>query len=93
MRDFDIIHSETYGFKSFDFWEEGSCVGVCYELALEKLKTLYPNKHIDSCDYFGLYVFDENDDLITQYSTGRMGIGSLAMRNDITKEVFPLFSN
>lgn len=85
--------SKTPEYKPFDFWDTDSRIQLCYEFALERLKTLYPDKFIDSCDCFGLYILDDNDEVIAQYTTGRMGVGPLAMRNENTKDIYPLCQN
>lgn len=84
-------HYSTSEYKYFDFWDTGSRIQLCYESAIEKLRTLYPDKSIDSCDCFGLYVLNEDDYPLMQYSTGRTDDGTLAIRDETTKEVFPLY--
>lgn len=83
--------SKTPEYKPFDFWDTDSRIQLCYEFALERLKTLYPDKFIDSCDCIGLYIFDDTDALLTQHSTGYTDDGTLAIRDETTKEVFPLY--
>lgn len=78
-------------YRHFDFHDTDPYIGMCHDLAYEKLEELYPKYNVDSCDCFGLYIFDKNANTIAQYSTGRLGkIGPLAMRNELTEEVIPL---
>ena len=87
-------YSKMFEYKSFDFFDTDPCIELCYELAYEQLEKFYLDKKIDSCDCFGLYIFDKNSDYVVQYTTGRLGkVGPLAMRNESTKEVFVLCQN
>lgn len=80
-------------YRLFDFYDTDSYIELCHDLAYIKLEELYPKCKVDSCDCFGLYVIDETFSVVTQFSTGRLGgIGPLAMRNEITKEVTILLS-
>lgn len=86
-------YSKILEYKPFDFWDADSYITLCFELAQKKLKELYQGKRLDSCDCYGLYILDNNDEVIAQYTTGRMGVGPLAMRNENTKEIYPLCQN
>lgn len=88
-------YSNILEYKSFDFDDTDSCITLCYELACKKLGEMYPNNILFASDCFGISIIDNNrSEEITSYSTGRLGkIGPLAMRNEITKEVFPLCQN
>lgn len=69
-------------------WEcDHDQIETCFDSAKTKLRTMYPNNRVDSCDMFGLYIFDSEDNLIAQYSTGIINDGDFAMQNIETKEV------
>lgn len=86
-------YSKILEYKPFDFWDVDPHIMLCFELAQKKLKELYQGKRLDSCDCYGLYILDDNDEVIAQYTTGRMGVGPLAMRNENTKDIYPLCQN
>ncbi|MEE3483289.1 MAG: hypothetical protein VZQ98_03065 [Bacteroidales bacterium] len=78
-------------YRPFDFFDTDPHIEMCHDLAYKELEKMYPEYKLDSCDCFGLYIYDENTNSIAQYSTGRLGkIGPLAMRNERTEEVIPL---
>ena len=88
---FDMKIPKALEYRPFDFHDTDSHIRMCHDLAYEKLKELYPKYKVDSCDCFGLYIYDKDANSIAQYSTGRLGkIGPLAMRNETTEEVIPL---
>lgn len=86
-------YSKILEYKPFDFGDVDPHIVLCFELAQKKLKELYQGKRLDSCDCYGLYILDDNDEVIAQYTTGRMGVGPLAMRNENTKDIYPLCQN
>ncbi|MBR5972232.1 MAG: hypothetical protein IK017_06225 [Paludibacteraceae bacterium] len=78
-------------YRPFGFYDTDPFIEMCHDLAFEKLEDMYPEYTVDSCDCFGLYIYDKDANSIAQYSTGRMGkIGPLAMKNETTEEVIPL---
>lgn len=88
-------YSNILEYRPFDFYDTDPYIMLCYELANEKLKEMYPNNTLFASDCFGISIVDDNrSEEITSFSTGRLGkIGPLAMRNESTKEVFPLCQN
>jgi len=80
-------------YRPFDFYDTDPYIEMCHDLAYKELEEMYPEYKVDSCDCFGLYIFDEDANTIAQYSTGRMGkIGPLAMRNEQTEDVIVLIN-
>lgn len=81
-------------YKPFDFYDTDPYIELCYELVHDKLEEMYPNNTLFASDCFGISIVDDNRcEEITTFSTGRLGkIGPLAMRNELTKEVFLLNS-
>ena len=81
-------------YKPFDFYDTDSQIELCHDLAFKKLEELYSKYKIDSCDCFGIYIVDNASNIVTLFSTGRLSkTGSLAMRNEQTKEVIILHHN
>lgn len=81
-------------YKPFDFYDTDSHIGLCHDLAFKKLEEIYTKYKVDSCDCFGIYIVDNASNVVTLFSTGRLGkIGPLAMRNEQTKEVIILVMN
>jgi hypothetical protein len=84
-------------FRQFDFYDTNPYIEMCYDLAHESLEKMFPQYLLFASDHFGISVIDNNNDEcveVTSFSTGRLGkIGPLAMRNENTKEVYPLCQN
>ncbi|MBO4777468.1 MAG: hypothetical protein J5588_03150 [Bacteroidales bacterium] len=88
---------KEFEYKPFEFFDKDLQIGLCYELAYDKLEKMYPNYTLFASDCFGISIVDNNNDdcvEVTSFSTGRLGkIGPLAMRDEKTKIIFPLFQN
>ena len=83
-----MVIPKMLDYRPFDFYDTDPYIEMCHDLAYKKLEELYPKYKVDSCDCFGLYIFDEDSNVIAQFSTGRLGKdGALAMRNELTKDV------
>ena len=85
-----IYLPDNMKYKPFEWSCTDEYLELCFDRAYSKLCFMYPKCKVDSCDYFGLFIYDDETDMETEYSIGRMGVGPLAMRNESTKEVFPL---
>lgn len=88
-------YSKNLEYRSFDFYDTDPYIMLCYELAHDKLEVMYPNNTLFASDCFGISIVDDNScEEIASFTTGRLGkVGPLAMRNELTQEVFPLCQN
>ena len=81
-------------YRQFEFFDTDPYIELCYNLAHDSLEKMYPDYLLFASDCFGISVINNNNyscEEVTSFSTGRLGkIGPLAMRNEKTKEVFPL---
>lgn len=78
---------DTTQYSPFEWGHNAEQLNSCFDLAKSTLRAMYPNNKVDSCDMHGLYIFDSEDNLIAQYSTGNTSNADFAMQNIDTKEV------
>lgn len=91
---------ETSKFKEFQFFDDVNLDTLehIFESAWDTLKELYPDKKLDACDCFSIYIVSDsveeddhfNNDLV--YVTGFID-GKPAIQNLGTKEIVPIVLN
>lgn len=84
---------DTTQYSPFEWGHNAEQLETCFDLAKSTLRVMYPNNKVDSCDMYGLYIFDSENNLIAKYSTGVTNNGGFAMQNIDTKEVSLLFGS
>ena len=86
----NIYLPDNMKYKPFEWGCTDEYLELCFDRAYSKLCFMHPQCRVDSCDCFGLFIYNNESDMVAQYTIGRMGVGPLAMRDETTKEVFPL---
>lgn len=90
----------TNEFKQFDFYDNVNpdTLEYIFESAWDTLKELYPDKVLDACDCFCIYIMQDSIDEDDEYNnelvfvTGLMD-GKPAIQNLGTKEIIPIKLN
>ena len=89
-------YANLFEYKCFGFYDTDPNMMLCHDLAYDELEKMYPNYLLLSSDCLGIDVIDDTSNSecgknVASFSMGRLGKGGpLAMRNEGTKEVFPL---
>ena len=82
--------NNTVRYNPFEWKCDPEQIENCYDLAVSKLRAMFPEYKVDSCDMFVLYTLDSEGNTLTYFTTGTTSEGEYAMQNTDTKEVYVL---
>lgn len=90
----------TNEFKQFNFFDDvnPNTLEHIFESAWDTLKELYPDKKLDSCDCFSIYIIEDSIDEDDEYNNDHIFVTGLmgrkpAIQNLGTKEIIPIELN